>query len=925
MANPSQPESERAAAFSFRKLAVLLLGLHLLLGSFLLSGATPGNVYLVLGSDTAIWNVPGGLDVAKYRQHFSLELYTQPQSNAFKVMDPAFRAQFTDSIGQPLRMTWWMLVGSAYGQADNTDVPIPNLMPLSVMRKYHGDALRLRGDELTLHYHTFFWSDFNGDGVSYWNQAQSFHDCRADWDQALAQSLLEEEVFPVSFRSGWHYMDNEWQGYLNQLLPYSMDDDWPNVRAWYTAEPIFNVLDWSQAPSVFVPFHPASTNYQAPGDGTGWNVRSVRAVNTTQALLNQAFAAAAAGTDQVVSIWAHLPEVDFLTNLARIDTMAHVAASNYPTAPFFYCTAVEAMQRWLGSTDRTPPQLDLAEQVDGENVTLRLQTSEPIFQAQPFLAVKDIYQQYAIVPCQSSGPNAWTALLPVPRSRLAKYGVAVTDVVGNLTTRIVRYLPDDLFLDNLDPVYAEVRGNWTNTTKAAWGTDARVAVLGSNETAQARWFLPITLTAPYHVFIQVPAVSKPAGQVRYDLIAGGSNVFSVVFPTAPPAAQWVYLGSAYLEATLTNSLVMTVSGEGQAGTVAVADVVKVSPLTPALPGFITDVQVDPGDTTANLTWTTATPALSLVQYGLSTAYGAFSATNTVPTRNQVVTLHGLKPGTTYSYRICATAGELTWFEPGLFTTTPIPTSTNLWFDVTSVWKYTTNNQDGRPGWKGAGYDDSNWPEGPGLLWVDTRPGGPNALVRPRNTQLPDDPVSNYPWRTYYFRKHFNVVDRTTVVMLMLSNYIDDGAVFYLNGVELRRNNLPAAPAVIGNTNLATAYNCGGDATCPVVFNVVGAALTNLVSGDNVLAVEVHNYSATSPDVTFGAALFVNLMVTLAPDLKFTRSEAGVTLYWNGAGFTVQAAATLERPASTWSDVPGPITASPYVVTNLTTRFFRLRH
>src|SRR5262249_265002 len=39
------------------------------------------------------------------------------------------------------------------------------------------------------------------------------------------------------------------------------------------------------------------------------------------------------------------------------------------------------------------------------------------------------------------------------------------------------------------------------------------------------------------------------------------------------------------------------------------------------------------------------------------------------------------------------------------------------------------------------------------------------------------------------------------------------------------------------------------------FTVAGDPITNLVSGDNVLAAEVHNYSKTSPDITFGAALF----------------------------------------------------------------------
>ncbi len=277
----------------------------------------PGNVYLVLGSDTAVWNYPGGINPFDYHNHFSLELYTQTNQNAYEVMDPAFRQQFADSNGHPLKMTWWMLVGSVYGQSDNTDVPIVNLMPLYLMQKYHGEALRQFGDELTLHYHTFYWSDYSDSGVCYWNEAQSFHVCRGDFDQALAQSLLEEEVFPVSFRSGWHYMDNEWQNYLNQLLLYSMDDNSPAYWPWYTNGVIFNVMDWSQAPLDFIPYNPSPTNYQVPGDSPGWNVRSVKLQNVTQTLMNQIFAAAAAGTDQVASLWAHLAENDFLSSLAQ--------------------------------------------------------------------------------------------------------------------------------------------------------------------------------------------------------------------------------------------------------------------------------------------------------------------------------------------------------------------------------------------------------------------------------------------------------------------------------------------------------------------------------------------------------------------------------------------------------------------------------
>jgi len=288
-------------------------------------------------------------------------------------MDPAFRNGLVDSYGQPIKLTWWMLVGSVYGLADNTDVPMPNLMPLYLMQKYHGEAMQQFGDEVSLHYHTFFWSDYDGDGKYYWNQARTFHECRADFDLALAQSLLEGNVFPVSFRSGWHYMDNEWQAYLNLLLPFSLHNDSPNVHA-DTLEPYDNVYDWSKATINFVPFHPSTTNYQFAGNGIGWNVRSVKMPSMTQAMMNQMFAQAAGGTDQVACLWAHLPEIDFLTNTIRIDSLAHIAASNYPTVQFRYCTAVEAMQR-ARDVEQADRAVRLATPIGGRS---RVEDSHPV-------------------------------------------------------------------------------------------------------------------------------------------------------------------------------------------------------------------------------------------------------------------------------------------------------------------------------------------------------------------------------------------------------------------------------------------------------------------------------------------------------------------------------------------------------------------
>jgi len=75
--------------------------------------------------------------------------------------------------------------------------------------------------------------------------------------------------------------------------------------------------------------------------------------------------------------------------------------------------------------------------------------------------------------------------------------------------------------------------------------------------------------------------------------------------------------------------------------------------------------------------------------------------------------------------------------------------------------------------------------------------------------------------------------------------IDDGAVFYLNGAEIYR---------VGMTNpIATATprplrgRCAYEGPFPLT-------VTNLLPGLNLLAAEVHQVSAGSSDVVFGAQL-----------------------------------------------------------------------
>jgi len=148
-------------------------------------------------------------------------------------------------------------------------------------------------------------------------------------------------------------------------------------------------------------------------------------------------------------------------------------------------------------------------------------------------------------------------------------------------------------------------------------------------------------------------------------------------------------------------------------------------------------------------------------------------------------------------------------------------------------------------------------------------------------------------------------------------------VFYLNGTEVYRLRMPAAPAVIGNATIADGFPCDGDATCPESFTLSGPVVAaNLLAGDNVLAAEVHNYNVGSPDITFGLAANYTVPYVPQPTLDLTSSEDSVTLSWSQGGFTLQQA---ESPAGPWGNVPGPVVSSPFT-TNISnaTLFFRLR-
>jgi hypothetical protein len=341
-----------------------------------------------------------------------------------------------------------------------------------------------------------------------------------------------------------------------------------------------------------------------------------------------------------------------------------------------------------------------------------------------------------------------------------------------------------------------------------------------------------------------------------------------------------------------------------------------------LPGFFNDVTVLPDDTSATITWTTISPATTQLKYGTTTNMTLTTSSNAALVTTHSVLLTNLTPNTGYYFAALASIGANQYVSSNYFFVTTNYVQTEALFDLTNNWKYTTANLDGSS-WTARAYNDSVWEgAGDGLLWVDNR-GANGEIPVPLNTQMPEDFNSGNPFITYYFRTHFNYPNQVSGTELQFEGYVDDGAIFYLNGRELYRLRMPDVPAVINNATVATGFPCAGDATCPDDFAVSGPLVTtNLLAGDNVLAVEVHNYNTGSPDVTFGLAAVAVTPLAPRPTLNLAYANNTVTLSWNRGGFTLQQAAT---PTGVWTDVPGPVIASPFT-TNATSsaRFFRLR-
>lgn len=142
------------------------------------------------------------------------------------------------------------------------------------------------------------------------------------------------------------------------------------------------------------------------------------------------------------------------------------------------------------------------------------------------------------------------------------------------------------------------------------------------------------------------------------------------------------------------------------------------------------------------------------------------------------------------------------------------------------------------------------------------------------------------WPVYYFRKAVEIADASAAIHAVGRITYDDGAVVYVNGVEVFRTDSMGDGAVSETT-----FAAGNSERTFEAFYIPGDLFQ---AGENVIAVSVHQDSPGSSDTSFD--LYLNLLV----------GQTGIAAAATPTGLEASDGDSLDTVTVSWDEVPGAV-------------------
>ena len=189
-----------------------------------------------------------------------------------------------------------------------------------------------------------------------------------------------------------------------------------------------------------------------------------------------------------------------------------------------------------------------------------------------------------------------------------------------------------------------------------------------------------------------------------------------------------------------------------------------------------------------------------------------------------------------------TAHENYGYEFTGWTVASTAPETEILIDYGSEWNYLDDGSDQGSAWNTTDFDDSGWDSGNAQLGYGD---GDESTI------LSYGPNGDNKYITTYFRKEFQVDIEANYNKLIFNFLRDDGAIIYLNGQEIIRSNMPD-----GEIDYLTTASESVPAVSESNYLTREISSEHLVAGKNVIAVEIHQYSGTSSDISLDLSLVV---------------------------------------------------------------------